>query len=269
MSERMTIVVSPVGQENLTVEDAMRQVLDAFELLSKSSTDQKIEWRLIEAKTNSPPFSVTAESIDPRAAQQKADFIAAVNEVNDGRVPSTWDDPEYFDTYKAILFRVSHGARLEVKESPASPALAFDAEAAKFVSALVAKLPEQVSRIKDQLGSIEGELHSVSVYRNRPAFVVRERKTNHDITCVVSDDEFAKEIAQTRNFEDVWKHRRVIVRGLIRYSVRGGILQVVATSIKAIEPRAVSEEEIRDESFTNGLQSSDYVKKWRDGDLGP
>lgn len=268
MAERMTIVVTPVGQESLTVEDAMRQVLDAFDLLSRTNTDQKIEWRLVEAKTSSPPFTVTAESVDPRAAQQKAEFVEAVKEVNEGRLPRTWDDPQAYPIYESMLLRVARGARLEVKPSAEEPAIAIREDAARYVAGLVASLPEVVSRTKDQIGSIEGYLHSVSVYRNRPAFVVRERKTNHDVTCVVSDEELAREIAQTRNFEDVWKHRRVIVRGLVRYNVHGGVLQVVATSITPVDSRYVSEEEIRDESFTDGLQSSDYVNKWRDGDLG-
>lgn len=248
----------------------MRQVLDAFELLSRTNSVRKIEWRLVEAKTSSPPFTVTAESNDPRAAQQKAEFVAAIKQVSEGKLPDTWDDPDSFEIYEDMLLRVAHGARLEVRASPDQPSIAVEAQAARFVAGLVAALPELgFPKTKDQLGSIEGELTGVTLYREKRALKVAERKTGNEITCVVNDEELAKEIAQTQNFEDVWKHRRVTVKGLIRYNKHGGILQVVATSITPVAARHVSEDELRDETFTDGLRSDDYLNKWRDGDLGP
>jgi hypothetical protein len=270
MAERMTIVVSPSGQDNLTVEDALRQAIDTFDLLSRTKTNRKIVWRLVEAHTNSPPFVVTGEAVDQHAGEQKREFVRAMSQIRDGKVPESWDDPETVAIYMDLMKRVAEqGARIEIRPAPDAPSIEIDARVATYAATLLASLPERgIPRTKDQMGSIDGELISVIRHRDKPALRIKERNTGQEVTCVFSDDALAAEIAHSQTFEDVWQHRRVIARGLIRYGRFGGVLQLVVSNINKVDARDVSVDEIKDATFTDGLPAAEYLKKWREGDLG-
>lgn len=269
MADRfITVVVRPVGPGNLTVEDAMRQVLDTFKLLERT-TARPTQWRLIEAKTNSPPFSVTAEAENETlAVEQKQEFARALNEIKNSRIPDTWDDIESLDIVKDLINRVKSGATLEVRGVSDAPITLSDKEAisASEVIEVTAEQPD-TTKTKNQLGSIEGRLETIESYYDKPAVKLRERKTNARITCVL-DEMTAKQFAQVQNFRDVWAHRRVVIRGLIVYNRKGRLLRVIATSVAPVDVRDVSVEQIQDPDFTGGLSSAEYLRKLRDGELG-
>ena len=68
MSKSISITVHPsdFSGEFLTVADALHQVLDMIGTLegieAGDKAERKIVWRLTEAHTNSPPFTLTAEA---------------------------------------------------------------------------------------------------------------------------------------------------------------------------------------------------------------
>ena len=64
VAERITVVVR--GQDGLTVEDAMRQVLETFEMMGRAdpSAETAVQWCLVSASTNSP-LTVVAEASPP------------------------------------------------------------------------------------------------------------------------------------------------------------------------------------------------------------
>jgi len=70
----ITVHPSTVRGEYLTVEDAMLQVLDMISAAeaseNASASARKVVWRLTEARTNSPPFTVTAQAFskDPEVS---------------------------------------------------------------------------------------------------------------------------------------------------------------------------------------------------------
>ena len=122
MAERMTVVVVPQNADGdgLTVGDAMRQVLDIFDLLS-ASNESEIVWRLVEATTNSP-FKVIgeAESVNPNvnadavAKLQKAEFASNYASLRKGIIPSAWQAGEPRKKAKVYLSAVE--ARLQKPE---------------------------------------------------------------------------------------------------------------------------------------------------------
>lgn len=124
-----------------------------------------------------------------------------------------------------------------------------------------------LGRTKTQMGSLEGVLLQVGSYYGNPAIQIRERKTGADVWCVVPE-QFEHEIAESTTLEDVWHGKRVIVRGKIMFGTDRAISRVEATSVRRVEPKHVSEDQIADKDFTGGLSVAEYLERLRDGSLG-
>ena len=63
--------------------------------------------------------------------------------------------------------------------------------------------------------------------------------------------------------KDIWQHRRVIVRGRVKYGGDRSIDYVFATDIRQIDPAEVSLENIADRSFTGAERAFKAVVKPR------
>jgi hypothetical protein len=278
LAERVVVIVSPQdGKLNLTVEDAMRQVLNAFSLLERSgAANSGVVWRLVEAKTNSPPFSVIAEAtslnpnvnIDAIAHEQALNYSHSFKELRAGRVPNNWSGVEAEAIVTELFLRLRHDITTEIKVGNEPPILLTSADSAVAISALETELLS-VSRAqtKSQIGSIDGVIQNVTTWHNKPAIIVNEKKSGFNITCVISDAQ-AEAIGRSNSFLDAWKRCRVVVRGILRYKDNGDILRIENATISRIQPKDVTLDQIKDADFTSGLNSLDYLSKLGDGELG-
>jgi hypothetical protein len=167
-----------------------------------------------------------------------------------------------------LIDRVKNGAIIEVREITAAP-IVIDASDAEQIAEVIEATREapDVTKTKNQMGSIEGTLETIESYFGKPAVKLRERKTSARVTCVLDADS-AKVFAEIQTFRDVWAHRRVTIRGLIVYNRKGRLLRVIATSVTPVDVRDVPLADIQDPDFTGGLSSAEYLQKLRDGELG-
>jgi hypothetical protein len=67
---------------------------------------------------------------------------------------------------------------------------------------------------------------------------------------------------------DVWQHRRVRVRGVLSYDASGKVLRLYEGSLAYIDPPSVQVDDLKDESFTDGLPAHEYLERLREGRLG-
>jgi hypothetical protein len=74
---------------------------------------------------------------------------------------------------------------------------------------------------------------------------------------------------EDREIRDVWRYRRVEVRGLIHFSTGGGIDHMDAEEFVFLRPRSdlPQIDEIIDPDFTGGLRTEEYLRRLRDGTL--
>lgn len=275
MAERFVIVITPPERDNssLTVEDAMQQVLEAFQLLiSSSEADESITWRLVEAKTNSPPFSVVGEArstrlgidVDLIAKNQKKALANNFNILLNGVIPEPWESGHIRKTAENFIARNRNGiAKTEIKLDVDQSIIFTQKEAAIAIAAFEIPMEELVESYT-QIGSIEGTIIQVSSYYQSPAVFIKERISGNNIWCLV-DEEHRKQIADEADFDDVWSGRRVRIRGKLEYDQTGKVSKVYASDIIPIEARKVSLSEIKDKDFTSGLSPSEYIDKLRDG----
>lgn len=275
MAERFVIVVTPPDGDNgsLTVADAMRQVMDVFELLIASSeSNDSVTWRLVEAKTNSPPFSVIGEArstrlgidVDLIAKTQKNAFVKNYSQLMNGTIPESWGTSQLTKVAENFIARSRNGIdKTEIKiDDDRTLTLTKD----KALNAQKAFEIEAIEKIKpySQIGSIEGILLGVTSYYSYPAIRVKERISGDVVWCMI-EEEHRKQIVEEADFDDVWSGRRVRIRGKLEYNDVGNLDKVLVSEIIPMNPRNVSLNEIKDTEFTGGLAVSEYIDKLREG----
>lgn len=272
MAERMTLTIIPPdgGKGELTIQDAMQQVLDTFKLLDGTGD---VVWRLVSASTNSP-LTIIAEAEESSAvAEQLENFTHSLAELHAGRFPEAWKRPELKETAAAFLRRSSLGvARTDFVIGEHQPISLTREDAIPFLgtaeSAQCFSLDSiKVGNSKKQRGSIEGMLGEVITFYGRPAIRVRERKSQRDITCVITES-LAKTFESHASIQDVWMKRRVTIKGDIFYRSRGVISRVEALDVLPSEQRDAPLPPLRDPEFTGGLNAAEYLEKFRAGEIG-
>lgn len=284
MSERLKIIVRASGAhpDLLTIQDAMQQVLELFELASaEDEHGADVVWNLVSASTNSP-LTVVAEAVSVKegidaavvAIERKRRLASAISDVSMGRSPSVWTHPN--------TRRIAANVFLRNVESIGATDIIFDMEDEKPLvitpriaeAAIAALEPPAVpieavageSRRHEEMGTIEGILIEVGHEYNQPAIKIRDRLTGNEVWCRVSE-QWRDRVAHEANFNDVWQHRRVRVRGRIQY--RGNyIVRIYAQDIDPVSVRRVDVDEIKDENFTGGLSVVEYLEKFREGEIG-
>jgi hypothetical protein len=280
VAEKVTVTVRASGAhpDVLTVQDAMRQVLDIFDLLSDGPEgNQGVQWKLARASTNTPFYAEgEAVSLEPAvdvsviARAQKQLVAQGLRELAEGVLPEAWDSKR-LNTAKRLYQRNLNGVgATDIDFQNVATVTVTPIFAEQAIEALGAK-PSlglfDLPRGREEIGSLEGSFAHLSTYRNQPAMAIIESRTKALVWCVLSQDLQAK-FSDKAAFEDFWHHSRVIVRGRIRYNNSSAILFAIANDISRVESRAVPLSAIRDPGFTGGLSVSDYLDRFRDGAFG-
>ena len=227
MAETLAITVHPAmtDSHNLTVPDALRQVLDFVELLSKAEAYQdfseKIVWRLFGASANSP-FTVelvaTAARPDVSIALQAIRVKQVVREsvslLLEFGERADWMDGTAHRAVRNLLQRNTNGiGRTDID-------FRTDDEHIVIVhaSAIRALLAMERTEIDNELGeedlthveygAIEGEVIATGLYHSRPSVILKERLSGERVTCVLAPD-IAEKIGPEHNWLEIWTGRRL------------------------------------------------------------
>lgn len=281
MKERVKITITPsVSDSNLlTVEDAMQQVLDYFDLLrsaDKSLDDKEtIVWRLKSVTTNSP-FTVVAEpyghdpaiSVERHAAIVLRRFKDGINAVIDDsdNIPNWIEADKHFqNTLKRNLNGIG---RTDIDFGEGIEPIIISHKIADQARKNLEK--RKLSKEQDLThschGSTEGSITSVSRYYGKPCFYLHPRQGDKDIRCIVSE-QVAEEIGTAHSLSEVWGNSRVIVEGLISYNTNGVPENIQVKSISGIQEKDISLNDIYDLDFTGNLTTKEYQEKLREGTL--
>lgn len=279
LAETVTIVIHPSGTDadNLTVADAMQQVLDTFELLSKAeikdpSSGATVVWRLERASTNSPltveatPVSSNPEiPVDRQAINAILAFQEGINSVLHAESKPKWIDQESEGTLKRILARNLNGiGRTDIFSDYHKAATSIDHRSAQraqnYLDVLAA---EEALKVEDltrkEYGSIEGHVTDATTWHGRPAFRMRARLSGKELICILSKTAAAT-IGDEHNWSEVFKRQRVLVSGICHYNSAGTVVRVDVDTITAIKPREVTISELRDTNFAAGRTPSDHLR---------
>ena len=294
MAERLVISVdAPASHPDiLRVQDVFAHVFEMFQLAAQSEADPEhlVEWKLVSATMNSP-FTIVAEAVpirpgivdfDRLSDANLGEFTKNLNDLGVGMVPRIWDSGPTKKGARSVMARNRDGigrtkvsalrvVRAATAKAPAEVAeqvVEFTPEmAAVAFNALGDAANDADHSVKDQIGSIEGYLVQVGTHYNKPAVLLRDRKSDVEVWCIVPD-EYRSQVATEANFNDVWAGKRAVVSGRISYFRDGTIARVNANHIRPIESRDVPVQQIQDKTFTGGLSVAEYLEALREGSLG-
>ena len=278
-ADTVTIVIHPSGTDvdNLTVADAMQQVLDYFFLLSKAelrdpSSGATLVWRLERASTNSP-FTVEAApisshpgvSIERQAAQVITAFQEGVDDVLHARTKPAWMDGESQQAFKRILERSLNGiGRTDFISGYQKLPTTIDHRTARraqnyldVVSTEEALLVQDLTR--KEYGSVDGHVTDATTWYDRPAFRMRVRLSGANVICVISKT-LVDTIGDAHRWSEVFKKQRVLVSGLCHYNADGNLTRIDVDSITEIKGRDVSISELRDKNFNGGSTPAEHLR---------
>lgn len=269
----ITIHPSQTEAEYLTVEDAMRQILDMVETLEKSEArsgaERRIVWRLTKAHTNSPPLTVTAEAFpsDPEVSiMYEATRILVHLKEDAERLMSgyspKWMGPQAERSFSRVLARNLNGiARTEAQLDdmsgfsivPSKARVAMDAIARDEVRA------ENYERV--EIGTAEVEVIGLTKYYNAPALVVRERLSGEKLYCVLSES-LARLIGPERSWHEAWQGKMYRFSGEMVFSKDGKLKRINAFQHEDVVWKNVELSDLANVDITAGKAIQEHLDEF-------
>lgn len=276
----ITIEASEEHPDVLTVQDALQQAIDHFEMLTDDS-NKNVVWNLTLASTNSP-FTCEGEPIDLRTmagAHAVVQERIAVVQRNLQRVADGKEFDESFprdklEVARRFLKRNTNGigkttVTLSEDDRPIaitqSVAKAYFEDVMEPAQSLHSYLFQRTSR--REVGSIEGRIIDIGTDYDSPAIHVEEHKSGRQFWCRIggaTEEQLADEIKAG----DAWKHRRVRVRGTLNYDNAGKVIRVVDGSVAFIDVGTVDLDKVADRGFTGGYSVSEYLDRLQENEFG-
>jgi len=280
--ERITVTIdSPGAGAPLAADDALRQFLDLFELLTAAGGTEAspVLWKLVDISKRNPVTMIAEavskvpglpiETIATRARREKERLAEAITDLTSRQRVPRWMDRSARLRAQSLFKRNSEGiGRTSIRlfdgqDRPEATIVDLNARAAvTTLQRFEESLAESKERLRTEIGSIEGYIVSLETYYGHPAVRVKERLSSEEIVCVLPD-EMAESTGIEHNWNEVWKSRRVLIAGEIKYGRDGLIERLKAFRIKGVDAPVLREEGIADPSFTSGLSPYAYLSAIR------
>jgi len=264
-----------------TVEDLLDQVRDYFEILKgveqavAAGGTNAIEWRIISATTNSPiVFEAKAFARDfGFNIDERVEIVTRQAAFGLHQLETTSERPSYFTDKVLVraekLFeRVTNGLdRTIVDYGGDLPMLDITPTIARKTAANIQAVLKPDNKPYEEIGSIEGYVDSIERDGwGKPIVRVRVRLTGEIVKCFVTGDAF--KLFEDHLIRDVWRGRRVLLYGKLRYKGFSLLNQIEAFDARFLRDKKdlPDVDDILDENFTGGTRTEDYLARIRNGD---
>jgi hypothetical protein len=282
MSKRVTLSVSGRGSgtDAPTVEDFLGQVRDYFEVLTQVEAtlaedgESALEWRIVGASKKSP-LSIEAEAfprqfgvnVDRRSELVVENVAAGLRQLQQAAQRPAFFNNKALTAAQKIFDRVTNDLEsTRFEHDNGQPAIELTMSVARASAVNVRQVLAPANRPYKELGSVEGYFRGIDRDRGRPVFWIRHRLTGDEVKCFVTGD--AEREISIREIGEVWKNRRLQVRGIIHFKAAGRVSYIEATEVRFLRERTELPDidDIADVEFTGGLKSEDYLTRLRDGE---
>ena len=212
---------------------------------------------------------VPGVSVEAIARREKAALSEAVAELTTRRRVPRWMDKSARNRALSLFKRNTSGigkTNIKFALRDRADATIVDRTAREAVRTLenyerdLAESVADKSRI--EVGSIEANFLSGDPHYGRPAIRVKDRLTGTEIVCVLSD-ELAEQAGVEHNLWDIWKNKRIMIAGEIKYGRDGMVERIKAVHIRRVDAPVLKEEDIIDPTFTSGMTPYEYLSAIR------
>ena len=241
----MTVYPASLSGDYLTVSDALNQVLDLIDALERSETldasERQVVWRLTEARTNSPPFTVVAEPFPSRtdlivfseAQRVTTLFSEELRSLLDGGTSDLMTADAVAPISRILQRNLNGISRTEIQFGEDDPIEVRPASARVAMRTIDQAIFEAESSKPDwqrtEFGTVEGEIAGLTTWNGKPALRIVERLAERRFTCVLSG-ELSEQIGPSHQWNEVWEGQRVTVTGELHYSSDGDLHRATLNS---------------------------------------
>ena len=276
MAKSVSITVHPsdLSGEYLTVSDAMRQVLDMIGALegieAGDAGERQIVWRLTDAHTNSPPFTVKAEAFsrDPQVSVKlEVDrvvhlYAVAVSSVLDGNKPD-WLESEPGRLLRRALKRNLNGVgHTDVVVEGEEPIVIVPTTARVGIAALDAGDDQADQDLqRTEFGTIECEVIGLTRYYSSPAIIVVERLSQSKVVCVLTP-KLAAELGTEHHWLEAWEGQSLRIGGKLTYGPDGKLKRVNVAFHETIEWADVPLSDLKALDITGGSTVEQHLDEF-------
>jgi hypothetical protein len=282
MARKVKLSIKARGEtDSPSVDDFLEQVRSYFDILngveqaiSEDGTNE-IQWRIVDATTNSP-IALEAEAYPVHYAvnvDRRAELVVRETSIGLQTIYRRGERPPHF-TDKVLkhvhdLFeRVTNGLDSTIIDfGPGLPRLELTPPVARVGTVNVSAILTPTDKPYKELGAIEGIAKSFERDgRGRLLFWIHVRLTGDDVKCFASGE--AENELGGHLIREVWRGRRVQVYGTLNYKGIGKLSHIEAIRVRFLRDRSElpTVEDILDPDFTGGLRSEDYLARLRDGE---
>ncbi|MFC4353171.1 hypothetical protein ACFOW6_16600 [Fodinicurvata halophila] len=277
----ISITVHPSSEkgEYLTVEDAMRQVLDMIETVECSENPheakRKIVWRLTEAHTNSPPFTVTAEafskdpevSVSLEASRVMDRFKNDVTRLFDGE-PPRWMGSAAEKAIHRLLARNLNGVAYTGVNFDGEPAFSVNpVRAQKAIDVIERSIDQDIDGERTEMGTAEGEVIGLTKYYSSPALIVRERISGTKVYCVLSED-LAEKIGPEHSWLEAWQDLTHRFSGELVYGKDGFLKRIIVSHHEQVDWKDISLSQLKDVNVIENKSIQEHLDEFWGEKLG-
>lgn len=263
--------------------DAMRQVLDIVEGLEQSESAEggarQIVWRLTDARTNSPPFTIVAEpfpihpsiSVALEANRIALGFTGVMRSLLSGDAPEQVER-EIVKPLRRTLERNLNGiGKTDITLAGEAVVSIVPQNARVAVLALDRLDLEEEASHRDwsrtEYGTVESEVSGLTRWNDKPALVLVERLSGEKFTGVLSDTA-AEKIGGEHTWREAWEGRRVFVSGALHYNSESVIKRADIEDLVSVGWTDVSLSDMRKIDILEGRTVADHLATLRGDNRG-
>ena len=276
VAKKFSVTTYPeaLSSDYLTVSDALNQVLDLVDVLerteSTSAGERQVVWRLTEAYTNSPPFTLVALpypvhlnlSISLEANRVATLFASEFRALLNG-TPSELMAVDAQTPILRVLDRNLNGVgRTEIQIGEDEP-ICVVPQTARIAKLAIGQTEIGVEVAKPdwhrtEFGTVEGEISGLTRWNGKPALDVIERLSEKRFTCVLNE-ELSTKIGPVHQWSEVWEGRRINVTGALHYNSDGDLRRADIDNLEEIEWTNVPLSDLRGVDILNGRTVAEYL----------
>lgn len=282
MAKPVTITIRGPADESVdapSVDDLLGQIRDLLDVLrgieraTEPDGKNELEWRVTDARMNSPisleltPFGHgPAEAINARIMRVERTTAAGFRALRAGRVQPPFFNNETLAKARKMHSRVLNGLSdtlLAFDPSVELEPVTIDPKAARKVERAIESATAAVSAPYREMGSIEGFVTKPELDgHNRAILRFRARLGGAEVKAYASGDAFHQ--VEALRLSDVWHGVRVRVYGTIHYRSLGVIEVINATGLEVLDRDPLPGiDDVIDPNFTGGLTTEDFLRELR------
>ncbi|MDB5583351.1 MAG: hypothetical protein JWR80_8527 [Bradyrhizobium sp.] len=280
-----TVQLSIAGRgvnDSPLLDDLLDQVRDYFEMINGVAASmagdvvERFDWRVV-GLSKSSPATITVEAI-PRQGFPDGAALAGLarDQTSFGlqRLRAEGIRPLHFTDN--VLEAADRFARRVTRGLTETAVTTDDGQSLILRPTDAVATIDHIARVREddpvhpykEMGSVEGLIQSVGAdHWGHPFIVVRSRLNGADVKCFLAGEALSA-LEQEPVANVVWKQRRVTALGVLRYRSLGRVSQADVTKLRFSDPaeKLPEPQDVIDRNFTDGLGSSEYLERVRNGD---